>query len=117
MGAIINIGTFLLAPLILLWGWVKYLQMPTRSDWRSRASLVGLTAPLLSVFVWGVMLALSQAKGWNTSTPVVHASITVGVWIPTLGMLIGFAGRPLLILSVVPASIATVWFWYGSTLP
>ena len=39
------------------------------------------------------------------------------VWIPILGMLVGLAGKPRLILSIVWASLATVLLWYGITLP
>jgi len=31
--------------------------------------------------------------------------------------LVGFAGRPRLILAIVPASIGTVLFWFATTLP
>jgi len=114
--AIIN-AVCVVSPLILLWGWVKYLQVPTRSDWRSRASLAGLSAPLLSVGIWAVMLLLARTKEWHTSSPAMQHAIRLGIWIPILGMLIGLAGRPRLILAIVPTCIASVLFWYGTTLP
>jgi hypothetical protein len=105
------------SPLILLWGWLKFLKSPTRLDWRSRASLLGLSAPLLSVTVWAAMFLLARIHAWHTSSSAIQHLIGVGVWIPVLGMLIGFAGRPSLIVAIVPTCIATVLFWYGTTLP
>jgi hypothetical protein len=113
---IIN-ALLLASPLVLLWSWVSYLQAASRSDWRSVASLVGLSAPLLSGALWAVTLLLASGKGWHTATPIVEHLITVGVWIPIVGILIGLAGRPLLILAIVPSSIGTVLFWYATTLP
>ena len=108
----------ILSPFILLWGWVKYLQIPNRLDWRSRASLVGLSAPLLSIGVWAVVLLLAHSRKWpNIETPTIRHLTTVGVWIPIIGMLVGFAARPGLILAILPAAIGTVMFWYGTTLP
>ena len=107
----------LISPIILLWGWLKYLKAPIRSDWRSRASLVGLAAPLLSGAVWIFTLVLAWGKGWGTSSPVIAHLITVGVWIPVIGTIFGLVGRPLLILAIVPSSIGTVLFWYATTLP
>jgi hypothetical protein len=107
----------LTSPLILLWGWVRYFRFPTRSDWRSRASLIGLAAPVLSLVVWGIMLLLARGNGWHTSSPAVDHATTLGVWIPIVGMLVGLTGRPILILAIVPSSIGTVLFWYSTTLP
>jgi hypothetical protein len=114
--AIIN-ALCLIAPLILLWGWITYLRIPTRSDWRSRVTLAGLSAPLLSVGLWIATLFLARIEGWHTSHPAIQRLITLGVWIPIIGMLVGLAGRPRLILAIIPASVATVFFWYGTTLP
>ena len=114
--AIIN-TLCLIAPLILLWGWITYLRIPTRSDWRSRVTLAGLSAPLLSVGLWMATLLLARIEGWHTSNPAIQRLITVGIWIPIIGMLVGLAGSRRLILAIVPASVATVLFWYGTTLP
>jgi hypothetical protein len=38
--------------------------------------------------------------------------VDTGSW-----MLVGLAGRPRLILAIVPGSIATIFFWYATTLP
>ena len=105
------------SPIALLWGWVRYLRLRQESDWRLRASVVGLTAPLVSVCLWAVMLVIARANEWHTPNFVVHRLITVGVWIPLVGMLVGFVGRPRLILAIVPASVGTVLFWFGTTLP
>ena len=101
---------------MLVWGWVTYLQIPTRSDWPSRASLVGLSAPLLSVGLWVVTLSLARIEGWPTSNPVLQRIARVGVAVPILGMLVGLAGRRRLALAVVPTSIGTILFWYGTTV-
>jgi hypothetical protein len=76
---------------------------------------VGLSAPLVSVAVWVVMLIVARTMEWRTSD--IHFLITVGVWIPLVGMVVGFAGRPLLIIAIVPVSIGVVLFWWGSTVP
>jgi hypothetical protein len=112
----------LISPFVLVWGWVRYLRVPNRSDWRSRASLIGLSAPLLSGVVWAALLTLAPALAWGykPGTPhpqLVERLITVGAWIPIVGMLVGLAGRPLLILAIVPSSIGAVLFWYTTTLP
>ena len=108
----------ILSPFILLWGWVKYLQIPNRLDWRSRASLAGLSAPLLSIGVWAVMLLLAHSTKWpNAETSAIRHLTTVGVWIPIVGMMVGFAGHPRLILAILPTSIGTLMFWFGTTLP
>jgi hypothetical protein len=41
----------------------------------------------------------------------------LGVWTAIAGILIGLAGRPRLILAIVPACIGAVFFWFGTTLP
>jgi hypothetical protein len=106
------------SPFIWLWGMHKYLQDGPHSDWRSRASLVGLFSPVLSLFLWAVTVLLAWEKGWHTSTPTVERMITVGgIWIPILGMLVGLAGQPRLILAIIPVSVGTVLFWYSTTLP
>jgi hypothetical protein len=64
-----------------------------------------------------VTLFLSWTEAWTSPNPAIQRLITVGVWIPVLGMLVGLAGRPRLILAIVPASIATIFFWYATTLP
>jgi len=112
----------LTAPFILAWGWVRYLRVRNRSDWRSRASLIGLSAPLLSGAVWAGMLVLAPILAWGYKPgtpppPLLEHLIAVGAWIPIIGMLVGLAGRPILILAIVPASIGTVLFWYATTLP
>jgi len=76
----------LISPLLLLWGWVKYFQISVRSDWRSRASLVGLSAPVLSVLIFLLAVLLAATKGWRTSTPAIHHMISVAVWVPLLGI-------------------------------
>jgi len=115
--AIIN-AVWLLAPFILLWGWVKYFQIPNRSGWRLHASFVGLSAPILSVVLWVVALVVARGMGWHTTDPVIHHLIGVGgLWIPLLGMLIGLAGQRRLLWAIVPASVGTVMFWFGTTLP
>ncbi len=45
-------------PFIWLWGVVKYPQAPN-PEWRARASLVGLAAPVLSFALWLVGLLLA----------------------------------------------------------
>ena len=105
------------APFVLLWGWVKYLDAPTLADWRSRASVVGLSFPVLSGLLWIVALLLALEKNWHTSNPTMQHFITAGVWVPIVGMLVGFAGRPRLILAIVPASIGMLLFWFTTTLP
>ena len=112
----------LTSPFILAWGWVRYLRIPNRADWRSRASLIGLSAPLLSGIVWLALLLLAPILAWGYKLgtprpPIVEHWIAVGAWIPIIGMLIGLAGRPLLVLAIVPSSIGAVLFWYSTTLP
>jgi hypothetical protein len=112
----------LTSPFILAWGWVRYLRIPNRADWRSRASLIGLSAPLLSGIVWLILLLLAHVLAWGYKSgtpyaPIIEHLITLGAWIPIIGMLIGLAGRPLLMLAIVPSSIGTVLFWYATTLP
>ena len=113
---IVNIIVFA-SPIALLWGWARYFRLRQASDWHLRASAIGLAAPLVSIGLWVVMLVVALANEWHTSNSVVHRLITVGMWIPLVGMLVGFVGRPRLILAIVPASIGTVLFWFGTTLP
>jgi hypothetical protein len=110
-------GLFLLAPCILLWGWIQYIKLPSHSGWRSRASLVGLCAPLLSLAVWGLIGVFASIHSLNVSSATIERMITVGIWTPILGMLISLAGRPRLILATVPACIAVVFFWVGMVVP
>ena len=110
----------LIALFAWIWGWVKYVQAPGDSGWRARASLLGLSAPALSFAVWVVGLLLAWRLGWpaSESDPLIRHLTTIGgVWIPALGMSVGLAGRPRLILAIVPASIGTVLFWFTTTLP
>ena len=105
------------SPIALLWGWAKYFRLRQASDWHLRASAIGLAAPPLSVGLWVMMLVVARANEWHTSNPVIHRLITVGMWIPLVGMLVGFVGRPRLIFAIVSASIGTVLFWFGTALP
>jgi hypothetical protein len=97
-------------------GLVRYLKLPNRSDWRSRASLVGLSSPVLSAGLWVVAFAVARAKDWHTTVPAMQHFIVLGILIPIVGMLVGLLGRPRLILSIVPASLGAVLFWFGTTL-
>jgi len=74
----------LIAPLILLWGWVTYLRIPAGLDWRSRASLTGLSAPLLSVGLWVVMLSLIRLNHWDSPNPATQRILAWGVSIRLL---------------------------------
>lgn len=110
----------LASPFILLWGWVKYLNLQNRSDWRSRASLVGLSAPIISGVFWVITLLLAWRVGWPASTsnvPIRHLTMIGSICVPALGILIGLAGRPRLILAIVPASIGAVLFWVTTSTP
>lgn len=107
----------LAAPFILVWGWAKYCELSTRSDWRSRASLVGLCCPLLSVVIWLIDLGLAHRYGWQDSTPADQRLTSLGVHIAEVGMLVGLFGRPKLIIAIVPTCAAAILFWFGTTLP
>ena len=88
------------------------------SDWRSRASLVGLSVPILSGALWCITLAVISGQGLDGPTrSITHLIVVAGFWLPAVGMLIGLAGRPKLILAIVPASIGTMFFWFATTLP
>ena len=90
---------------------MKYVQAQSNSGWRARASLLGLSAPALSIAVWVIGLLLAWKVGWpaSESKPLIRHLTTIGgVWIPALGTTAGLAGRPRLILAIVPASLGTV---------
>jgi hypothetical protein len=110
----------LASPFTLLWGWMKYLNIQNRSDWRSRASFVGLFTPIISGVFWVITVLLAWRVGRPASAsnvPIRHLTMVGGICIPVLGMLIGLAGRPRLILAIVPASIGAVLFWVATTTP
>jgi hypothetical protein len=107
----------MISPFFCVWGWTKYLKLPVRSDWRSRASAFGLSAPILSVAIWVMTLLLARITHLSTSAPLIRHFTAIGICIPALGLLVGLAGRPLLILAIVPSSAGAILFWYGTTLP
>src|SRR5690349_8101558 len=107
------IALFLAAPFLLVWGWIRYFKLPVRSDWRTRATVVGLSAPVLSIGVWLLMLLVARIMGWDTWNRPVQVFIAIGMCIPALGMLLALAGRPRFLLFVIPVSIATILFWIG----
>jgi hypothetical protein len=102
-----------------IWGVLKYRQGADNSEWRARASLIGLSAPAVSLALWLVGLLLAQRIGSPaTSDSALHRLTTIGgLWIPTLGLVSGLVGRPRLIPYIVPAAIGTALFWFATTLP
>ncbi len=110
-------AVWFLAPIFLVWGWVQYLRLPDRSTWRSHASVVGLSMPLLSLILGLVDRILAHPViGPSSFTPAPRLSSVV-VWLPIAGTVVSLAGRPRLILPIIWASVGTVLFWYGITLP
>jgi hypothetical protein len=70
--------------------------------------------------VLGYYCSVGVGVGWPASAsnvPIRHLTMVGGICIPVLGMLIGLAGRPRLILAIVPASIGAVLFWVATTTP
>lgn len=116
MGWVIAITWMIASPFILAWGWVKFFKMPDRSHWRSIASAVALASPILSGVVW-FLLSFAAHKYSLSHSPTAYWCIKVGLWIAIGGMIIGLAGRPRLLLFIIPASIGTVLFWFLSTIP
>jgi hypothetical protein len=114
--AITNFG--LSTPFVLIWGWVKYLRIPVRSDWRSQASLVGLSSPLISGLIWIVALILARTKELHNSTPTMDHLIRAGILIPTVGMVCGVHRVDLILIpQITIASAGAVLFWFATTLP
>jgi len=95
------------SPLFLIWGWSKYWDIPNRANWRSRASLIGLTAPLLSVALWFVGLLIPHGTDWQ----IVSRLGLAGVSVAFIGIAVGCFGIPRLILAIVPASLVSVLLW------
>ena len=58
-----------------------------------------------------------RTESANPWSPDIQAFIRAGVWIPVAGILIGLAGRPILILAILPTCLATILFWFGTTIP
>ena len=107
-------------PFVWLWGIVRYRQAPNHSEWRARASLVGLTAPVASFALWLLGLLLAWRIGWpaSTSDPMQHRITTGGaIWIPAVCLVAGIVGRPKLIPFVFQTSVGIVLFWFATTLP
>lgn len=101
----------LASPLLLIWGWSGYWDLPNRSSWRSRASLIGLSAPIISVGLWGVSLILAWSADWHTWVPINKYLALVGLLISLIGAFAGFLGRPRLILATLPASLGSMALW------
>ena len=99
---------------VLMWGWLKYLRMPSRDDWRSRASLFGLCGPVLSLILWTAALLIRKSY---PAMSAIHVLSVLGVWVPILGATIALVGRPLLLLAIIPSCAGVVLFWFGTTLP
>src|SRR5258708_12917134 len=91
---IINLLGLVVAPAALIWGWFVYSRTPNRTTWRMHASLAGLLTPIISIAVWVATLALARAKGWGTSDRVVHRLITIGIWVPLIGLFVCLFSRP-----------------------
>jgi len=104
-------------PLVLLFGWLQYFKLPARADWRTRASLVGLSAPLASIAIWILAVFIGQFAA-NSAVRLLISDIKIaGVCVPLVGLVVGFAGRPRLILAIVPTCLAAMLFWYVTTMP
>ena len=102
------------SPVILIWGWLKYLRIPRRDDWRSRASLFGLCGPVLSLILWTAALLIRKSY---PAMSAIHVLSVLGVWVPILGATVALVGRPRLLLAIVPSCLGAVLFWFGTTLP
>lgn len=115
----ILVGIFCLScPSIWLWGLIAYLRAGHASDWRSRASLVGLFAPIVSILYAQVLLVVVWKTGQNIASPPLERwFFGGGLWIPLTGMFVGSVGRPKLILAIVPVALGTMLFWFFTTLP
>ena len=65
--------------------------------------------------VWvGTLLITYTKPDW---TPTIQDLATVGVSIPVVGLVVALAGRPRLILFIVPCCVAAVWFWVTTIMP
>lgn len=74
----------------------------------------------MSFGLWLVGLLVAWRIGWpaSASDPALHRLTAAGgVWIPTLGLLVGLSGRPRLIPFIIPTAIGMVLFWFATTLP
>lgn len=78
---------------------------------------MGLSAPILSLGLWVLTLGLANGKSWHILDGPVRTLVQLGFWTPAIGMLIGFAGRPRFLFTIIPVSIAMMLFWIGSTMP
>jgi hypothetical protein len=116
MGWAIAIICMIAAPLLLVWGWVKFFKMQERSHWRSIASAIALASPILSAVVW-TALALAARAYPLSDRATGYWFVKVGIWIAIGGMVVGLAGRPRLIPFIIPACVGTVLFWFLSTIP
>jgi hypothetical protein len=115
----------LLAPVGLIYGWFFYMTRMKKEStgWRKRITLLSLALVSLVVLLWPVMWALAPRADWGSGVGVGNQVDWIESWhrpvfrTLSVAFVVGFFGRPRLILPIAVACMGTACFWLVSTMP
>jgi len=115
----------LLAPVGLIYGWVRYFTPASGepAGWRGRTALLSLTLVSLAGALWLVTMLHMPGADWRSGAGVgdqivwVYARARVALYALLTALVLCLFGRPRLILPIAVACVGTGLFWVFSTMP
>ena len=118
----ISIVLILLAPCALVYGWffISRRMATEAASWRNRISVLSLSLISFVALLWPVMMGLAlraNGKGIGVDEQWIEAWHKLILRTLLAALILGFLGRPRLILPIAVASIGTAMFWILSTMP
>src|SRR6266849_6435770 len=112
--AILFAVAYLAAPVLLIWGWLRWIKLPILRSTPSILSLIGFVLATVSGLIAASTLAYAQIHRFPFYDPLLLRIFRLGALLSTGGLAFGLAGvwRPSSLRWHAPASgFAMLTFW------